>query len=302
MLAHASRRQVGPGRRPVAASSSVRELARGRPLDDQQQQEERDRRTAPGRASAAAARLACLCPVHGDTSGGSLAMLTAGRYRKLSTSVAPGGADVGVDVVDDGVLPVDQQRWRGRRLLVGRPAPARRAGRRAWPASRSSAQRARTALETTRPVFRPPSLNVGSLGPATRLPQTNGNSVACAAAMPQQPQHRGGEVEAVQVHRRDGAVPLGEPHRRHPEADVTGDAHTPGLAAQARIGGADLVVGRQLQVGCSAAISVNIALIASGVIGISGDFIHLNSAASCLLVPMISGTGCERPSRASFTG
>ncbi len=54
--------------------------------------------------------------------------------------------------------------------------------------------------------------------------------------------------------------------------------------------------------GCSAAISVNIALIASGVIGISGDFIHLNSAASCLLVPMISGTGCDRPSRASFTG
>ena len=40
----------------------------------------------------------------------------------------------------------------------------------------------------------------------------------------------------------------------------------------------------------------------SGVIGINGDFIHLNSAASCLLVPMISGTGCERPSRASFTG
>jgi len=39
-----------------------------------------------------------------------------------------------------------------------------------------------------------------------------------------------------------------------------------------------------------------------GVIGISGDFIHLNSAASCLLVPMINGTGCERPSRASLTG
>jgi hypothetical protein len=55
-------------------------------------------------------------------------------------------------------------------------------------------------------------------------------------------------------------------------------------------------------VGCSAAISVNIALIASGVMGISGDFIHLNNAASCLLVPMINGTGWLRPSRASFTG
>ena len=52
--------------------------------------------------------------------------------------------------------------------------------------------------------------------------------------------------------------------------------------------------------GCSAAISANIALIACGVIGISGDFMNRNSAASCLLVPMISGTGCVRPSRASF--
>ena len=47
---------------------------------------------------------------------------------------------------------------------------------------------------------------------------------------------------------------------------------------------------------------MNIALIASGVMGISGDFIHLNNAASCLLVPMINGTGWVRPSRASLTG
>ena len=44
------------------------------------------------------------------------------------------------------------------------------------------------------------------------------------------------------------------------------------------------------------------ALIAGGVMGINGDFIHRNSAASFLLVPMISGTGCDRPSRASLTG
>ena len=44
------------------------------------------------------------------------------------------------------------------------------------------------------------------------------------------------------------------------------------------------------------------ALIAGGVIGSSGDFIQRNSAASCLLVPITSGTGCERPARASLTG
>ena len=54
--------------------------------------------------------------------------------------------------------------------------------------------------------------------------------------------------------------------------------------------------------GCSAAISVNIDVIACGVIGISGDLINRNSAASCLLVPMINGTGCVRPSCASLTG
>ena len=43
--------------------------------------------------------------------------------------------------------------------------------------------------------------------------------------------------------------------------------------------------------GCSAAIWVNIDVIACGVIGISGDLINRNSAASCLLVPMINGTG-----------
>ena len=54
--------------------------------------------------------------------------------------------------------------------------------------------------------------------------------------------------------------------------------------------------------GCSAAIWVNIDVIARGVIGISGERIRRNSAASRLLVPMINGTGCERPSRASLTG
>ena len=63
----------------------------------------------------------------------------------------------------------------------------------------------------------------------------------------QQPQHRRREVEAVQVDRRDGAVPFGQPHRRHPEADVARDAHAAGLTAQARVGGADLVFGGQLQ-------------------------------------------------------
>ena len=47
--------------------------------------------------------------------------------------------------------------------------------------------------------------------------------------------------------------------------------------------------------GFSAAIWQNIDVIACGVIGINGDLISRNSAASCLLVPMINGTGCERP-------
>ncbi|CKO39408.1 Uncharacterised protein [Mycobacterium tuberculosis] len=37
-------------------------------------------------------------------------------------------------------------------------------------------------------------------------------------------------------------------------------------------------------------------------IGISGERINRKSADSCLLVPMIKGTGCERPSCASLTG
>ena len=41
---------------------------------------------------------------------------------------------------------------------------------------------------------------------------------------------------------------------------------------------------------------------AFGAIGISGDFMNRNSDASSRLVPMISGTGSERPARASFTG
>ena len=39
-----------------------------------------------------------------------------------------------------------------------------------------------------------------------------------------------------------------------------------------------------------------------GVILDTGDFIHLNSAASCLFVPMISGIGSVRPARAAATG
>ncbi len=54
--------------------------------------------------------------------------------------------------------------------------------------------------------------------------------------------------------------------------------------------------------GCSAAIWLNIVVIACGVIGISGERSNLNSAASFLLVPMINGTGSSRPSCASFTG
>ncbi len=54
--------------------------------------------------------------------------------------------------------------------------------------------------------------------------------------------------------------------------------------------------------GCSAAIWLNIEVIALGVIGISGERISRKSAASCLLVPMISGTGWVRPSCASLTG
>lgn len=49
-------------------------------------------------------------------------------------------------------------------------------------------------------------------------------------------------------------------------------------------------------------MSANIFLMASGVIGSNGDFIHLNSDASSLLVPMTSGTGSVRPARASATG
>ncbi len=41
---------------------------------------------------------------------------------------------------------------------------------------------------------------------------------------------------------------------------------------------------------------------ASGVIGISGDFMTRNRAASCRLVPMISGTAWVLPARATFTG
>jgi len=54
--------------------------------------------------------------------------------------------------------------------------------------------------------------------------------------------------------------------------------------------------------GCSEAISANIALIAWGVIGNSGDFMNRKSAASCLFVPMISGTAWVRPARATSTG
>jgi hypothetical protein len=38
------------------------------------------------------------------------------------------------------------------------------------------------------------------------------------------------------------------------------------------------------------------------VIGMSGDFMNLKSAASCSLVPMINGTGWVRPARATATG
>ena len=41
--------------------------------------------------------------------------------------------------------------------------------------------RVRILDDTVLPAFSPPSLKVGSFGPATRLPHTNGSSVAWAA-------------------------------------------------------------------------------------------------------------------------
>ena len=41
---------------------------------------------------------------------------------------------------------------------------------------------------------------------------------------------------------------------------------------------------------------------ASEVIGMSGDFIQRNCAASCWLEPLISGTRSVRPARAALTG
>jgi hypothetical protein len=54
--------------------------------------------------------------------------------------------------------------------------------------------------------------------------------------------------------------------------------------------------------GCSAAIWSNIDVIAWGVMGISRERINRKSAASCLLVPMIKGTGSDRPSCTRLPG
>ena len=221
------------------------------------------------------------------------------RYRKLSTSLAPGGADVRIDVVDDGVLPPDQQAG-----AVGSPGTAAiRADRPARPACRgwrSFSQRARIRAETSLPVFSPPSLNVGSLGPATRLPPRR-TAVRwrarrrCAAAAASASRSRSGTGTPA----RTALCPSASHDRRHPEAGRRArDIPCRGPYRAGPVGGADLIVGGQLQCRLLGGdLRLNIALIASGVIGISGDFIHRNSAASCLFVPMISGTGCDQPSR-----
>ena len=55
-------------------------------------------------------------------------------------------------------------------------------------------------------------------------------------------QERGGEVEPVEVDRRDRAVPVGEPDRGHPETQVAAETHALDLAAAAvgpvQVGGA----------------------------------------------------------------
>ena len=137
-----------------------------------------------------------------------------------------------IDVVDDGVLRCRSAGRRGR--APGRAAiRARRAARPASPWVAKFSQRARMRSETAVPVFSPPSLNVGSLGPVTRLPQTKGNSVAWAAAMRSS---RSIGVAKSKRYRYTGAtcaVSFGQPHRGHPEADVARYTHAAGLAAQA---------------------------------------------------------------------
>src|SRR4051794_6439591 len=165
-------RQVCAGGR--AFGLSVRELAGGAPLDDQEEQEERDRiyhRIVHQRGQHIRKSL---CQIHGDTSPASL----AGGYRKLSTS-----------------LPQAERMCRSMSLATVSCRSITRQARSAswygshsgWPSSPSGLpwiaklrQRAWMRADTALPVLIPPSLNVGSFGPATRLPHTNGSSVACA--------------------------------------------------------------------------------------------------------------------------
>ena len=102
-------------------------------------------------------------------------------YRKLSTWVPQVARISRIDVAGDGVLPVDEQA-RAVGILVGQPLGL--AGQTGRLGVGGEVQPAGpNALRDHPPVFSPPSLNVGSLGPVTRLPQTKGNSVAWAAAM-----------------------------------------------------------------------------------------------------------------------
>ncbi len=98
------------------------------------------------------------------------------------------------------------------------------------------------------PGFQPAQLERRILGAGDEIAPDEGQFGGVGGGDAQQPQHRRGEVESVQIDRRHGAVPFGQPHRGHPETDVARDAHAARLPAQARVGGADLVVGGQLQV------------------------------------------------------
>ncbi len=122
----------------------------------------------------------------------------SGPLQEAQDVVAPGAAHVGVEVVDHRVLLVDDQRG----AVVGTVGPpdrfaCRTRGVRRVPRSSSSACAA-AARPPRRSCGRPVRTS-GPCAPATEIAPHERQFGGVGGVQAQQPQHRGGEVEAVQV-------------------------------------------------------------------------------------------------------
>src|SRR6202048_3216997 len=166
---------------------------------------------------------------------------------KVEYRIAPGGPDVQIDVVHDRVPPVDDQAW-AIGFVIRRPLPVARqpigAGLdgKVHPTGPHPRRHRRTGLQ-------PAQFERDVLGSGDQIAPNVGPFGGVSCTDSHRLQHRGGPIESVQVYRRDSAVPLGQPDRRHPEADVARDTHPPGLGTAAAIDGPDLILRRQLYVG-----------------------------------------------------